>query len=149
MINYSAPDLTQHPPRSPRVRLGGYVHLPRLLDKARAHAAGKAGEYIYPCPLDKRLFDFTGTHPDAFLAAVKSGKSDVEMLQWLTEHTTPKRAAWEIEAWSRWLEALAPGDQQRHANYAKELEKLGTTRDDLRTNFDRLDLDDHRCFGGR
>ena len=42
MISYSTPDLTQHPPRSPRVRLGGFVHLPRLLDKARAYAAGYA-----------------------------------------------------------------------------------------------------------
>jgi hypothetical protein len=45
MISYSAPDLSQHPPRSPRARLGGYVHLPRLLDKARAHLAGRMGEY--------------------------------------------------------------------------------------------------------
>ena len=31
-----APDLTKQPPRSPRVRLGGYVILPRCLDKGRA-----------------------------------------------------------------------------------------------------------------
>ena len=36
----NAPDLTQRPPRSPRVRLGGYTILPRLLDKARATIAG-------------------------------------------------------------------------------------------------------------
>ena len=41
MIDYRHPDLTQHPPRSPRVRLGGFAHLPRLLDKARAFAAGR------------------------------------------------------------------------------------------------------------
>ena len=35
-LNLSAPNLTRHPPRSPRTRLGGYVHLPRLIDKARA-----------------------------------------------------------------------------------------------------------------
>ena len=29
-------DLTQRAPRSPRVRLGGYVILPRMLDKGRA-----------------------------------------------------------------------------------------------------------------
>ena len=91
MITYSAPDFTQHPPRSPRVRLGGYVHLPRLLDKARACAAGKLGEFIYPCPLDKRFFAFTGIDPDAFLTAVKSGKGDVEMLAWVNEHTKPAR----------------------------------------------------------
>ncbi len=38
-------DLTQRPPRSPRVRLGGYAILPRLLDKCRALLAGKVGEY--------------------------------------------------------------------------------------------------------
>ena len=41
----NAPNLTQRPPRSPRVRLGGYTILPRLLDKARAVIAGTAGEY--------------------------------------------------------------------------------------------------------
>ena len=33
----STPDLRQRPPRSPRVRLGGYVILPRMLDKGRDH----------------------------------------------------------------------------------------------------------------
>ena len=50
MINYSKPDFTQHPPRSVRVRIGGYAHLARLLDKARATLAGKAAEYHYNCP---------------------------------------------------------------------------------------------------
>ena len=39
-----APDLTKQPPRSPRVRLGGYVILPRILDKGRALLAGTQGE---------------------------------------------------------------------------------------------------------
>ncbi|HZP59711.1 MAG TPA: DUF5069 domain-containing protein [Opitutaceae bacterium] len=149
MITYSAPDLTQHPPRSPRVRLGGYLHLPRLLDKARAFAAGKIGEYIYPCPLDKRFFTFTGIDPEAFLAAVKAGKGDVEMLRWVNEQTKPVRAAWEIESWSRWLEALGPGDAQRHAGMAEDIKELSPGRDDIRTNFDRLDLDDYISFGGK
>ncbi|HKB90977.1 MAG TPA: hypothetical protein VKC60_10720 [Opitutaceae bacterium] len=25
-VNFHAPDLTRHPPRSPRTRLGGYAH---------------------------------------------------------------------------------------------------------------------------
>jgi hypothetical protein len=52
MINYSNPDLTQHPPRSVRVRIGGYAHLARLLDKARAVIANKGADYHYNCPLD-------------------------------------------------------------------------------------------------
>ncbi|MGA2555621.1 MAG: DUF5069 domain-containing protein, partial [Verrucomicrobiota bacterium] len=45
-----AVDLTQRPPRSPRVRLGGYVILPRMLDKGRAAINNKAGEYHFNCP---------------------------------------------------------------------------------------------------
>ena len=149
MTNYTAPDLTQHPPRSPRVRLGGYVHLPRLLDKARAFAAGKIGEYIYPCPLDKRFFTFTGLDSEAFLAAIKSGKGDVDMLAWVNANTKPSRAAWEIEAWSQWLEALGPGDVKRHAGMSEDISRLSAGRDDIRTNFDRLDLDDYISFGGK
>jgi hypothetical protein len=149
MISYTTPDLTQHPPRSPRTRLGDYVHLPRLLDKARACAAGKIGEYVYPCPLDKRFFGFTGIDPDAFLAAVKTGKGDVEMLAWVTENTKPVRAPWEIAAWSAWLEALGPGDAKRHAGFAEDIGELAPGREDIRTNFDRLELDDYISFGGR
>ncbi len=149
MVNFTHPDLTLHPPRSPRVRLGDFVHLPRLLDKTRAVAAGRAGEYIFPCALDQRFFAFTGIAPEAFLAAVKSGRSDSEMLAWVREHLAPKRLPHEIRAWSDWLENLAPGDVKRHAHFGEEIEKLAPARDDIVTTFDRLELDDFVSFGGR
>lgn len=149
MINHSAPDLTQHPPRSPRVKLGGFVHLPRLLDKARAAAAGKLGEFIYPCPLDNRFFAFTGINADALLSEAKSGKSDTEMLAWVMGALSPKRQPWEIQAWSDYLTALSPGDIQRHKVFAEHIEKLGPGRDDIVTYFDRLDLDDYVSYGGK
>lgn len=148
-MNYSQPDLSQHPPRSARVRLGGFVHFARLLDKARAHAAGRLGEYIWNCPLDQRFFAFTGVTADALLAAVKEGRSDAEMLEWLTAHQQPKRLPHEIIAWSEWLENLAPGDAQRHHTMAEHIEKMGPKREDIRTAFDRLDLDDYFSFGGK
>ena len=46
-VNNSSPDLTQHAPRSPRLRLGGYALLPRIVDKGRASLAGKLGAYHY------------------------------------------------------------------------------------------------------
>lgn len=149
MINYHSPDLTQHPPRSPRARLGGFVHLPRLLDKARAFAAGKNGDYDYNCPLDKRFFAFTGLNADALLAGIKAGKNDTEMLAWALAHLQPARQSWEIDAWSRWLEALTPGDARRHTNFAEGISKLAPGREDISTSFDRLDLDDYVSFGGR
>ena len=102
MLNLSAPDLTQHPPRSPRARLGGFVHLPRLLDKARAEAAGKAGEYHYNCALDKHFFDFTGIDAVALLAEVTKGRSDTELLAWVNEKA--KRLPFQIAGWSAWME---------------------------------------------
>src|SRR5277367_6486872 len=98
MPNLSKPDLTQHPPRSPRVQLGGYVHLPRLLDKARAEIAGKAGEYDYNCPLDQHFFKFTGIGHEALLAEVRKGASDSEIIVWVRANSA--RLPHEIAAWS-------------------------------------------------
>jgi len=60
-----APNLTHRPPRSPRVRLGGYAIPPRILDKGRAELAGTAGEYKYDNPMDRHWFRFTGVTPEA------------------------------------------------------------------------------------
>src|SRR3954463_2896003 len=87
-INYNAPDLTRHPPRSPRTKLGGYVHLSRMIDKARAVAAGRGGDYHYPCPFDARFFAFTGLTAEAFMAEVKAGKSDAELLAYVQAQAT-------------------------------------------------------------
>src|SRR5437879_13867219 len=51
-------DLTKEYPRSSRELLGGYVHLARMIDKARARGAGGNGAYIYRRPLDKTLLSF-------------------------------------------------------------------------------------------
>ena len=125
------------------------MHLSRLLDKCRALNAGTLGEYIFPCPLDKRFFQFTGIDAQVFLSEVKTGKSDTEMLAWVNARLQPARAPHEIIAWSHWLENLGPGDAERHAGFAETLKEIAPGRDDIRTNFDRLDLDDYVSFGGR
>ena len=46
-------------PRSPYERLGGYVHLPRLIDKARLHRKGLLDGYNYKTVgFDKHLLAF-------------------------------------------------------------------------------------------
>jgi hypothetical protein len=147
MPKITAPDLTQRPPRSPRIRLGGYVHLPRLLDKARAFATGKAGEYDYDCTLDGQFFAFTGIRAKPFLAAVKSGKSDTEMLAWVSAQT--KRLPMEIVQWSTWMENRSPGSGEAHGRFQESIAKLAPNRTDIASFFDRLDLDDHVSFGGQ
>ena len=147
MINYSAPDLTQHPPRSLRVRLGGYAHLARLLDKARAVIARKGGEFHYNCPIDELFFAFTGIGHEALLAEVKTGKTDVQMLEWV--NATSKRPRLEVIAWSAWLEQHGPGGSEGHEWVASVIKGYNSERDDIRSFADLLDFDDYHSYGGK
>jgi hypothetical protein len=149
MISFLTPDLAQHPPRSARIRLGGFVMLPRSLDKARAKNAGKLGEYAFPNPMDKYFLEFAGLDADTFLEAVKTGRSDTEMLAWVKEHSTTKRAAWEIAAWSDWLENLTPGNARRHGLFSERITKNAPEREDIHSMMEWLDLDDYITFGGK
>jgi hypothetical protein len=147
MINYSVPDLTIHPPRSVRVRIGGYAHLARLLDKARAEIHGKNAGYHYDCPVDKLLFAFTGVSAEAMLAEIKSGKSDLEILTWLNANT--KRQAFEVIVWSAWLEQVGPGSAEGHEWIAGVIKGNNSARDDIRSFAELLDLDDYISYGGK
>lgn len=146
-LNLSQPDLTRHPPRSPRTRLGGYVQLPRLIDKARATVAGKNGDFHYDCPMDKRFFDFTGIKAEAFLDQVKAGKSDSELLGFVQSST--KRQPSEIYAWSVWFEQLVPSDPDTRAFFNDVHRKNAAGRGDIQTWFDWLELDDFVTYGGK
>ena len=146
---HSAPDLTQHAPRSPRVRLGGYAMLPRVLDKARASLVGKAGDYKYGNPMDQHFFGFTGITQDALLEQVKTGAGDWELLLWVNNHANPKRAPHDVRAWSAWLETMAIGDAEDLEWFGAQVKRLNPARTDLHTIMDYLDADDHVSFGGQ
>ena len=92
-------DLTQRPPRSPRVRLGGYVFLPRILDKGRAELADKLGEYRYGAKrMDRHFFNFVGLEPDALKNEIAKGGGDLELLTWIQANAKTPRQPWEIAA---------------------------------------------------
>lgn len=148
-INLNTPDLTRHPPRSPRTRLGGFVHLPRLIDKARAVIAGTNGDYHYNCPMDQKFWAYTGINPEAFLAEVKAGKSDSELLAYVLAHANPKRHPAEIAVWSQWYEQLTPNPPDTRAFFNDVHRKNAAHREDIATWFDWLELDDFVTFGGR
>lgn len=147
--NLSASDLTQRPPRSPRIRLGGYVLLPRCLDKGRATLAGKNGEYNFDCPLDQHFLKFAGVKAVDLKKQLALGKGDEEILHWVTAHSKTKSTAWEITQWSSYQEQRGPGDLETREYFNGYLKKLSKTREDILTWFDVLDLDDHVTFGGK
>ncbi len=142
-------DLTQHPPRSPRVRLGGYVILPRILDKGRAILAGKNGEYKYACPLDQRFFDFTGIESEALKQQLATAKSDGAILEWINANSATKPSPSAIIAWSSWQEQRVPSDTDARAYFNELHSKAAPQREDIATWFDLLDVDDYVSFGGK
>ena len=143
-----APDLTIRPPRSPRVRLGGYTILPRLLDKSRAVIAGTSGEYKYNNPNDGHFFRFTGISPEALMEQVKTGAGDWDMLLWVNENAPLKRTTLGIQQWSDWTETVSFNDVEMREWFTDQIKRLNPAREDLRGTFDYLDLDDFVSFGG-
>jgi hypothetical protein len=145
----NTPDLTQYPPRSARVRLGGYAILPRCLDKGRATIAGKQGEYHYACPLDQRFLDFVGIDAEALKKELAAGKSDSEILEWIEKNARFRRAAHEIASWSAYAEQRAPGDPETRDYFNDMCKKAAPHREDIYSFFDMLDMDDYASFGGK
>ena len=145
----NAPDLTQRPPRSPRVRLGGFVILPRMLDKGRATVAGKHGEYHYACPTDRRFLDFVGIKPEPLKKQLAAGMGDSEILLWIQKNAKRKLTEPEIHAWSAYQEQRAPGNTEGREFFHGIHSQIAPKREDIATWFDLLDLDDYVSFGGK
>lgn len=145
----NAPDLTKRPPRSPRVKLGGFVILPRMLDKGRATVAGTQGEYSYGCPTDQRFLDFVGIEAAALRDQIAAGKGDGEILEWVGKTARFKRSEGEIAAWSTVCEQRAPADPDSREFFQGVHAKIAPNRQDIATWFDLLDLDDYVSYGGK
>ena len=148
-MSNNTPDLTKQPPRSPRVRLGGYAILPRVLDKCRAVIAGKQGEYKYACPLDQRFLEFAGIDAAALKKQVATGAGDGEILAWVNKHSKTKPSAPDIIAWSAWQEQRGPSDPDSRDYFNNLHRQAGPKREDIATWFELLDVDDYVSFGGK
>ena len=148
MPNYFI-DLTQRPPRSARVRLGGYVILPRMLDKGRAVLAGKHGDYKYACPLDQQFLTFAGVDPEKLREQLAAGKSDGEILEWIEanakNHATPEQ----IQHWSAAQEQRKPHDDDTRKFFNQIKSECAPKRNDINAWFDLLDVDDYVSYGGK
>ena len=141
-IKVSGKDLTQEAPRSPRIRVGGYVILGRTLDKCRALIAGNIGEYHFDCPLDNMVFGFKGVKGDDFKAEVEKGAGDAEMAQWMDNHGE-KKTPDEVKQWSDATEksnSMMENPEKRDF-FIEECRKLGLDPEKT-TLFDWLEADD-------
>lgn len=135
-------NLTTSYPRSPRQELGGFVHLARMIDKAKASRAGKLGEYIYPCPLDRSLLDFLGLTPERFAETVAE-KRDEEIVEWIRKEARPQTAD-EISAWNKNFLNRSPDNEEKWTYFRRLRESIDPSRTDITTWPDLLDLDEKR-----
>ena len=142
-------DLTRRPPRSPRVRLGGYAILPRAIDKGRATVAGTNGDYNYDCPTDQLFFDFAGVSADDFKKQIEAGLGDGELLAWIEKNAVLKRQPHEIAAWTHYVENRVPSEPDSREFFQGVHKSIAASRGDIGTWFDLLDLDDSASFGGK
>jgi hypothetical protein len=127
--------------------LGGYVILPRMLDKGRATITGKIGEFHFNCPLDQQFFEFSGIDVATIKELLAQGQGDGEILAFVQK--TSKRTPWEIAAWSELQERRVPTELETREFFQELHTKLAPHRKDVATWFDMLDIDDHVTFGGK
>lgn len=137
----NAPDLRTGYPRSPNEPLGGFVLLPRIIDKCRATVAGTNGEYNYNCPLDRQFFDWTGVDADAFRKEVEAGKSDEELLAWVKNHTGKTED--EVLSWSYQQRWRRPTPEMAHY-FEKMRNEFAPQNYKIETWFQLLDADEKR-----
>jgi hypothetical protein len=136
-------DLTTSYPRSVHDKLFGVVQLPRTIDKGKAAAVDKLGEYHYNCPMDQAVFAFLGLDHEALLDVIKGAKSDADIEAYVKPFIEKKTPA-EIEAWNEeWLEHTP--DNPDAQKYFDELRNsVAPDRTDVTAWADLLDLDEKR-----
>jgi hypothetical protein len=132
-------------PRSPYERLGGYVHLARLIDKARLHRQGLLDGYNYKTTgFDKHLLAFLKLDPEAFEEMVSRTEDDETVLKWVQQNGA-KRSSKEIDEWNQAMISRAPDSAVKKARFLHFLKQAGgTDRKDIRTYFDLIEFDEGR-----
>lgn len=132
-------------PRSPYDRLGGYVHLPRLIDKAKLHRKGLLDGYNYKTiGFDKHLLAFLKLNPDAFEEAANRLEDDAAILKWVVENGA-RHSPEEIEEWNQAMITRHPDTAVKKARFLHVLKDSGGQgRKDISTYFDLIEFDEGR-----
>jgi len=129
-------------PRSPYEKLGSYVHLPRLIDKARLHRKGFLDGYNYKTVgFDKHLLAFLKLDGDAFEEVANKFDNDVAILKWVQENGA-KHSSEAIELWNQAMISRHPDTPAKKARFLYFLKEAGGQgRKDIRTYFDLIEFD--------
>src|SRR5947209_5073367 len=132
-------------PRSPYEKLGGYVHLPRLIDKAKLARKGLLNGYNYKTVgFDKHLLAFLKIDGDTFEEAVNRLEGDDAILDWVEENAK-KHSAEAIDEWNEAMISRHPDTAAKKARFNHFLKEAGgAARKDIHTYFDLIEFDEGR-----
>ena len=126
-----------------RVKLEGYVHLARMIDKCRAVLAGTEGEYIYPCPMDYRLMEYAGITAEQFTAAVQASSTDEDIARWFRT-SAREHSAEEMSEWNEMMLKRGPSTPEKQDYFNKLRDAVNPSRTDLTAWSDLQDLEEGR-----
>ncbi|MFQ5451558.1 MAG: DUF5069 domain-containing protein [Nitrospinaceae bacterium] len=135
-------DLTKTFPRSPNEKMGGLVHFPRMIDKARAFSQKTLGEYIFPCPLDKIILNFLETGAEE-LIQIATTQDDGQISQWIEEKCKAHNPH-EIKTVNRQIIERKPDSEDRMKYFLEILNKIDPTRTEITTWVELIDLEEGR-----
>ena len=132
-------------PRSPYEKLGGYVHLPRLIDKARLHRKGLLDGYNYKTVgFDKHLLAFLKIDGEAFEEIANNVDDDGAILKWVQQNGA-KHPVQTIEQWNQAMILRHADTAAKKARFLHFLRQAGGEgRKDIRTYFDLIEFDEGR-----
>jgi hypothetical protein len=135
-------DLTQAPPRSPYVQIGGLYMLARTIDKMRASLpGGNLGSY-HIRGFSRQLLEALGIAEDDLLAVVSLAQSDDDVVAWVHKHSD--RPAY--EAINERLAARKIADYLERPGFVEKYPLVSTLPGDLPI-FRLMELDDAQAFG--
>lgn len=135
--------------RSPREKLGGYLFLPRLIDKVRLHAKGELPpEYCGQLfgkgnALDNRLLQFTGLDGESLRKAILTSERDDEVLAWV-EKNAIRHTAKEMADWISEIDAYRPAPETVHLRKQNYPELAGKVDVGALNVLDMIDMDEGR-----
>lgn len=141
-------NLTKSFPRSIRIKLEGYAHLARMIDKCRAVLVGTEGEYIFPCPMDFRLMEFAGITDQQFTETVRANPTDEGVAQWFRGAAKAHTPA-ELDEWNRMMLNRGPSTPEKQEYFNKLRDAVDLSRTDLTAWSDLQDLEEGRTVPRR
>jgi Domain of unknown function (DUF5069) len=138
---YPDADLRNRPPRSPRVMLGGLYFLARTIDKTRAKLQGTLGVYKIGPGMSAYLIEWLGLTEEQFTEAVRTSKSDDEVVAWL-------HARCDRDTFESINERLAERGIRDDEHFREVLPRYPVLREypHLRNWFEILEVDDRWIF---